>query len=130
MAVVVIDASVIIAFLNPHDAHHQAAIAALTRKRIADLVLPATDYAEILVGPHRRGKAAVFKVEAFVSDFGMQVEPIDTDIARRAAILRNRHKGLQLPDNHVRATGDISGASAVLTADTRWSRISKRTEVI
>ncbi|HZJ51581.1 MAG TPA: PIN domain-containing protein [Actinomycetota bacterium] len=130
MAVVVIDASVIIAFLNPHDAHHGAAIAALARKRTADLVLPATVYAEILVGPQRRGKAAVTKVEAFVGDFGMQVEPIDTDIARRAAILRSRHKGLKLPDALVLATGDILGASAVLTADTSWPKINKRAEVI
>jgi len=130
MAVVVIDTSVIIAFLSPHDAHHKGAIAALARKRTADLVLPATVYAEILVGPHRRGKAAVSKVEAFVSDFGMQVESIDTDIARRAAILRSRHKGLKLPDALVLATGDILGASAVLTADTSWSKLSKRAEVI
>ncbi len=130
MAIVVLDASVVIAFLDPRDVHHGAAVEALARNRTAGFVLPATVYAEILVGPYRRSKATVSKVEAFVLDFGMEIHPIDKEIAKHAARLRSRHAALKLPDALVLATGEILEASGVLTADKRWATISKRAQVI
>src|SRR5579883_1007836 len=55
MAVIVLDASVVIAFLDSSDAHHASAVAALAAHQSEQLVLPASTYAEILVGPYRRG---------------------------------------------------------------------------
>lgn len=130
MAIVVLDASVLIAFLNPGDAHHGAAIEALRRNRTEDLIVPASVYAEILVGPHRHGKPAVARAESFLGDFAIQIEPIDADIARRAGFLRSRHHRLKLPDALVLATADVMDASRVLTADASWSKVSRRAEVI
>ena len=85
MAVVVIDASVIIAFLDPRDAHHGAAVAALADKRTADLVLPAIVYAEILVGPYRHGKSAVSKASETSSRAASSAERKPPRSAPRAA---------------------------------------------
>lgn len=76
-------------------------------KTAANLVLPATVFAEILVGPHRRGKRAGSKVEGVCRRLRQQVEPRDTNIATHAAILRSRHKSSKLPDALVLATGGI-----------------------
>lgn len=130
MAVAVLDASVLIAFLDRSDAHHEAAVGALAARRSDELVLPASVYAEILVGPLRRGRAAVEKLEGFVSDFGMRIEPLSGEIARRAAVLRARTGSLRLPDAFVLATADILRAEAVLTADRAWAKVSRRARPI
>jgi predicted nucleic acid-binding protein len=58
VAIVVLDASVIIAFLDAGDAHHAAASAAVRQARREALVLPSSAYAEVLVDPWRRGPEA------------------------------------------------------------------------
>lgn len=130
MAVVVLDASVVIAFLDPVDTHHLRAVAALTAYRSDELVLPVSVYAEVLVGPNRRGPAAVAMVEQFIADFAMRIEPVSPEIARQAARLRSRGPALKLPDAFVLATGDVLGASVVLTADSAWPKLSPRARVI
>ena len=126
MAVVVLDASVVIAFLDAANQHHHAAVAALTRVHSEQLVLPASAYAEILVGPARRGREAMAAAREFVADLALRVEPISAEIAERAAVLRALHRSLKLPDALVIATGDVLGAVSVLTADRTWSRLSRR----
>jgi len=61
VALTVLDAGVVIAVLDAADGHHAAARAALSEAlaRGDELVLPASAYAESLVGPSRRGQAAV-----------------------------------------------------------------------
>ncbi len=130
MALVVLDASVVIAFLDAADAHHRAAVAALTSVQSDELVLPASAYAEMMVGPARRGRQASAAAREFVADFGLRVEPISTDIAERAAILRATHRALKLPDALVIATADVLEATSVLTADRTWSRLSRRARPI
>ena len=130
MAIVVLDASVVIAFLDAADRHHQAAVAALTRVHSEQLVLPASVYAEILVGPGRRGREAMAAAREFVADLPLRVEPISAEIAARAAVLRALHRSLKLPDALVIATGDVLGAVSVLTADRTWSRLSRRARPI
>ena len=130
MAIIVFDSSVLIGFLDPSDAHHEAAVKAMTRYQQADLVLPASVYSEILVGPFRRNEESVTQIEAFVHDFAMQVHLIDRSIARQAALLRSRHVALRLPDAFVLATAESLGADAVLTADKSWLKISRRARVV
>ena len=126
MALVVLDASVVIAFLDATDAHHARAVAALSARRTDELVVPASVYAETLVRPFREGAAAVAKVERFYADFAIRIEPLTPDVARRAAELRSRRAGLKLPDAIVLATGESLSAAAILTADDEWSRVSRR----
>lgn len=122
MAVIVLDASVVIAFLDSSDAHHASAVAALAAHQSEQLVLPASTYAEILVGPYRRGPEAVTIVDRFIADLAIRVIPITEQIARHAAALRSQHAALRLPDALVLATGDLLEASIVLTADAAWPR--------
>jgi predicted nucleic acid-binding protein len=130
VALIVLDASVVIAFLDPADSHHEAAAVALAANRGEDLVLPASAYAEMLVGPLRRGAQAVTLAKGFIADFAMRIEPLSPEIARHGAALRARHPALTLPDALVLATGDVLEAGAVLTADRAWPRVSRRARVI
>ena len=130
MALVVLDASVVIAFLDSRDAHHAGAVSALTANRAEDLVVPASAYAEILVAPLRRGPAAVARARQAMTDLAIRIVPLTSEVADRAALLRARHASLRLPDALVLATAEMLGADTVLTADRAWARVSRRALVI
>lgn len=129
MALVVLDASVVIALLNEGDAKHEAAVSALTALPTEELVISASTLAEILVGAYRAGSRAERIVEGFVAD-RLRVEPVSADIARRSARLRASTKTLRLADALVIATGEALGASEILTADRAWAGSSRRVRVI
>jgi predicted nucleic acid-binding protein len=129
MAVTVLDASVVIAFLDANDAHHSAAIDAIGNAGRQALVLPASAYAETLVDPWRAGSEAITLVKRFLAELGVRIEPLTAEIAERAARLRSMHRGLRLPDALVLATADVLDAT-VLTADRAWPRISRRARLV
>jgi predicted nucleic acid-binding protein len=130
VALVVLDASIIIGFLDPEDRLHDACVAALTDHQRDELVIPASVYAEILVGPYRAGREAVSEVEAFLSDFGIRIEPVGASVGRIGAQLRSERKGLRLPDALVLASADEIGADVLLTGDKSWAKLSKRVTVV
>jgi PIN domain nuclease of toxin-antitoxin system len=130
VALVVLDASVVIAFLDSNDPHHPAAVAAVAAARDDEIILPASAYAEVLVSPYRRGSSAVRRVDEFIADLGMRIEPLTREIASRAARLRAKAARVGLPDALVLATGDVLGVGLVLTADRAWPAISKRARAI
>ncbi len=129
MAIVVLDASVVIAFLDADDAHHAAAVAAIGRARREELVLPSSAYAEILVDPWRRGPEAVTVVKQFVVDLGIRIVPLTAEIAERAARLRSGARAFRLPDALVVATAEALDAPA-LTCDRSWPRVSRRAHLV
>ncbi len=130
MALVVLDASVVIAFLDPDDALHEAAVVALTEHQHDELVIPSSVYAEILVGPYRKGVEAVAEVEAFLADFVVRIEAMTPAIARAAARLRSASRSLRLPDALVFATADEAEADKVLTGDESWTALSRRVTLL
>jgi predicted nucleic acid-binding protein len=130
VAVVVLDAGVVIGFLDRSDAHHEAAVTNLTGRRSDELVLPTSALAEALVRPYQVGAGAVAAVDAFVRDLAVRLQALTPAIAHRAASLRARHPGLLLPDAIVLATGDVLEASVVLTTDKAWRRFSRRARAI
>jgi predicted nucleic acid-binding protein len=130
VALVVLDASVVIAFLDPDDVLHDAAVEALTEHQHAELLITLSVYAEILVAPYRRGAEAVAEVEAFLGDFAVRIEGMTPAIARAAAKLRSESKSLRLPDALVLATADELGADRVLTGDESWAPVSGRVRLI
>lgn len=130
MALVVLDASVVIAFLDPDDALHDAAVEVFTEYQHDELLIPASAYAEILVGPHRKGAEAVAEVEAFLADFAVRIETLTPAIARSAAKARSESRSLRLPDALVLATADELDADRVLTGDESWAAISGRVTLI
>jgi predicted nucleic acid-binding protein len=130
VALVVLDASVVIAFLDPDAALRDAAVEALTEHLHDELLTPTSAYAEILVAPHRRGTEAVAEIEAFISDFSIRLEALSPAIARAAARLRSESRSLRLPDAFVLATAEELGAETVLTGDESWARIGGRVTLI
>lgn len=127
MGLTVLDAGVIIGFLDENDAHHAEARNALddARTRNDRLVIPASALAEILVGPSRKGAAAVAVVRDLVDRVPIDVEPLDAEIAVAAAAIRARHRSLRLPDALVIATAGHLDADHLITTDRNWPSRSK-----
>ena len=128
MALIVLDASVLMALLDPADALHDAATAAIEEHAAEDLRIPASAYSESLVGPARRGEADAAK--GAVAALLLDVVPITARIAEEAAELRARHAKLRLPDALVIATGVALEADRVITGDTAWQRLDKSVSVL
>jgi predicted nucleic acid-binding protein len=128
VALIVLDASVLIALLDPKDALHVAARAGLAQYAGDDLKLPASAYAESLVGPSRSGRLAAAKNA--IGALWLEVVPITGPVAEEAAALRARHSSLRLPDALVIATGSVLGATVVLTGDARWRDLTPAIRVL
>jgi predicted nucleic acid-binding protein len=117
------DADVLIGFLDDRDAHHARAVELLGSHLIPGhrLIVGASVYAEVLVGPLRVGRAE--EVDAFFAEARIAVVEIDRAVAHRAARLRADHRGLRLPDALALASALASGAR-LLTFDERLGRIA------
>ena len=133
MGLTVLDASVIIAVLDAEDPHHERAAAALRLRREAGdtLILPASAYAEVLVGPFRRDEAAAAAVDDFLAAIPAAIQPADRRIARAAARLRAEHgRRLRLPDALVVGSAMTLAADRVLTTDREWPGLPVNVEVV
>lgn len=128
MALTVLDASVVIGLLDATDPHHGAASIAIRERLAASdrMAIPASAYAELLVGPMRRGAEAVETVNAFLDALPVEIVELGAAVARTAAALRADHPGrLRLPDAFVLGTAIEFGADLVLTADRRWPTMER-----
>jgi predicted nucleic acid-binding protein len=133
MALIVLDASVLIALLDGNDRHHEVAKTALHRELElgSELVLPVTAYAELLVGPCHRGAKAARSVDDALGDLAVRIEPASPQIGKVAAKLRAEHGAkMRLPDAFVVATAAALGADRILTSDAQWPRLSVAVEVL
>lgn len=128
MALTVLDSSVVIALLDRSDRLHRPATAALLAHAGDDLRLPASAYAECLVGPARRGRLS--DARARLTELQLDVEPLTSTMAERAAELRSRFRSLRLPDVLVIATAEVLDADAILTGDAAWRRASPRVVLV
>jgi predicted nucleic acid-binding protein len=134
MGLTVLDAGVLIGFLDANDAHHEAAHRALrdARDRNDRLVLPASAFAEVLVGPSRKSAEAVTTLQNMIERVPIEISPLDSDIAVIAAGLRARHHSLKLPDALVIATAAHLDADHLITTDRGWpsrTRLKVRTSI-
>jgi predicted nucleic acid-binding protein len=133
VALTVLDAGVIIGILDADDPHHASSRGAVAEAlaRGDTLAVPASAYAECLVGPSRRGSDSMREVDTFLSDLPADVEPITRQVARRAAQLRAQHgRLLRLPDALVLATALQLKAGRVLTTDAGWPTIGIQVDLI
>lgn len=129
MALTALDASVLIAVLDPDDPHHQAARAALDAHADDDLRIPAHTLAEALVHPVRAGRGR--EARRLIAGLEIAIDPVDEAVAVAAARLRARHgSALRMPDALVLAYVDVRKARRVLTADARWTAWSRRVELV
>lgn len=92
---IVLDASVLIAHLNPHDAHHEAATRLLFEAEPGSLLVHPLTLAEVLVGGVRIGRGAAMRDD--LSAAGITVTPGDVDAPLRLAELRATTR-LKMPD--------------------------------
>lgn len=131
MGAVVVDSSVVIGFIKPEDAQHEAAVAEIRAARIREdvLVLPATVLAESLVASYRAGPDIAEQMRRDLTAFFGAVRPVDERVAAVSARLRSSVRSLRLPDALVIATGVVDDA-IVLTCDQRLGNIDPRVQVI
>lgn len=123
MALIVVDAGVVIAALDAADANHVAAVSSLRAHATDDVRIPASALAEALVSPCRRGVAA--EVRQTIASLGLSIVPLEEEIAARAAAVRARRRTVRLPDALVAATGEVLEADVVLTTDRRLARLPR-----
>lgn len=112
---IVLDASVLIGYLETEDAHHGRAEELLASRIDDDFVASVVTLAEVLVAPARTGRTAV--VEAALSDLEVTELALPADAARELAELR-AGTGLTMPDCCVLLAAESHGA-ALATFDTR-----------
>lgn len=131
MGAVVVDASVILAFLNPNDTMAGPVRRALgaARERADTFVLPASVLAESLVWTARDRPDRLDDVVARLTALFGEERVVDREVAVAAARLRAGHRSLRLPDALLLAVGVVEDA-AVLTCDTRLAAVDPRVQVV
>jgi predicted nucleic acid-binding protein len=112
----VVDASVLIAFLDPNDGHHPTAVQLLADAVPPLLVHPITA-AEVLVAPVRRGVAAA--VWADLIAIGVEIDPTPVDPLQLARL--RVETGCKMPDCCVLASA-AAHSTVVATFDERLRR--------
>jgi predicted nucleic acid-binding protein len=122
MGLTVLDAGVLIGYLDPNDRHHPKAHGALgdALSRNDQVVMPASAFAEALVGPSRSGADAVATVRRLAARLPIVIAPLDEEVAVAAADLRAHHRSLKLPDALVIATAAVLDAGLLVTTDRKW----------
>lgn len=92
---IVLDAGVLIAYLDGSDANHDSAVQLLEREVDQELRASPLSLAEVLVGPARAGR--VDDAVAALRDLEIVEQPFPTDTAARLAQLR-ASTSLRMPD--------------------------------
>lgn len=103
-----LDASVLIAFLDARDKHHDAAVSLLENSGAEPLAASSITLAEALVMPMRSGMQD--DVLAAFKGLGVVELPVGSSSATQLAELRAR-TGLKMPDCYVIAAAEDQGGS-------------------
>jgi len=119
---IVLDASALIAFLDPVDALHARAVASMIAVGPQPLGISPVTHAEVLVGPTRAG--TLDRTRMAIDALAIEEIALPDDAAPRLAHLR-AHGALKLPDCCVILAAQQSGA-AVLTFDERLGVVARQ----
>jgi predicted nucleic acid-binding protein len=117
----------VIAALDRSDAHHGAAVHALTRM-LDDgtrMLLSLVNYSEALVRPAEHDDSLRAAVDA-INALGPELVAPTAAVAREAARLRNL--GISLPDGFAVATASLGGSS-LAAFDARVRRVARKAGV-
>jgi predicted nucleic acid-binding protein len=123
MGLTVLDAGVLIGFLDKGDLHHDAAVREFesARHRGDEIVIPASALAESMVAPARKGGPALDALREFIERLPVGVAQLDGEVAIIAAQIRALHgPRLKLPDALVVATAINLEAEVLVTSDRGW----------
>ena len=116
----IIDACILIAALDPGDAHHEAASELLCCDD--DLLIHPINLAEVLVGPTRAGRLPAAR--RLLAVLGVEEAVIAPGEAERLATVR-AGTGLRLPDCCVLTLARSSGTRVVATVDARLAAAAR-----
>jgi predicted nucleic acid-binding protein len=94
-SVIILDANVLIAYLDSEDAHHSRAVAALERYAGEGFGASVLTVAEALVHPSRHGREE--RVTSVLNDIGLRVLPLQAEDAVPLARTRATF-GVRMPD--------------------------------
>ncbi len=119
---IVLDASVLIAYLDGGDAQHEPAEALLAREIDDEFAVNPLTLAEVLVGPARTGRLDAAR--SALRDLHVAEHPFPADTAVRLARLRV-DTGLRMPDCCVLLTAQET-AARVAAFDERLVRAAGR----
>jgi predicted nucleic acid-binding protein len=122
MGLTVIDAGVLIGFLDESDVHHNASTRELeSARRRGEIAIPASALAESMVAPARDGDPSLEAVREFIDRLPVFVADLDAEVAIIAAQIRAQHgQRLKLPDALVVATAINLEADVLVTTDRGW----------
>jgi predicted nucleic acid-binding protein len=121
--VIVVDASVLVAHLDTHDAHHDAATRLLLDAAGLEFGASPITVAEVLVGPARMDRLS--EAQGILVALGLRQITLGIDAAPRLAMLRGQ-TGLKLPDCCVLLAAHDAPAQAVATFDERLAKVARR----
>ena len=110
---IVLDANVLIAFLDASDAHHDDAISLFEHRFLDGFSASALSVAEALVHPVRAGRQD--SVAASLAVIGVEVLPLEPSQAAELARVRNQYR-VRMPDA-VALHAAISSGSELATFD-------------
>lgn len=113
----VLDASVLIAYFGPGDAHTEQAVTLLAQAE--SLAASTITLAEVLVGAARAGRAG--EMLDALADLSVEEVPLGKGSAEALALLRAQ-TGLRIPDCCVLLAADAASARAVATFDERLAK--------
>ena len=116
---IVLDASVLIAYLDGDDSHHTAAESVLVAAVDDNLAASSITLAEVLVAPVREGR--LDQTLAALSDLEIQELPLPADSAVQLARLR-AGLGLKMPDCCVLLATEDAAAATIATFDGRLAQ--------
>ena len=119
--ILVLDASVLIAYLTQDDTHWSAAVRLLldATDNDTELMVNPVTLAEVLVGPTRDGRED--QVLTALADIGVTVAPFPPDSSRILARLRSA--GIKMPDCCVLLTA-LHHRATVASFDERLLRVA------
>jgi predicted nucleic acid-binding protein len=105
---VVLDSDAVVGFLDRSDALHAAAKSVVHDLIVAGdrLLASVVTFAEVLTGA-KLGHHDEDAVRGFFRDLVVELVPVDSEVAERAATLRARRKSLRMPDALVLASADL-----------------------
>jgi len=117
--VIILDASVLIAYLDTDDAHHQRANQLLTEHAHTAFGTSVITRAEVLVGPARYGRRRA--IEEVLARLAIHTYGLPDDAAGQLAELRATTR-LHLPDCCVLLASESTGALEIATFDQKLAK--------
>ncbi len=123
---IVLDASVLIAYLDAEDAHHEAAESLLAREIDDEFAVNPITLAEVLVGPARAGRLDAAR--GALQELEVGEMPFRPDTAVRLARLR-AETGLRMPDCCVLMAGQ-DAAARIAAFDDRLFRAAEEVGLV